>query len=146
MFIRSCTTQRFRKCLVKSLVIPHLDYCSVVYLDAFSSLRTRLQRLSNAYVRFIVGVKRDTYITPYKRQLKQLPNNTRRDYFALLLLYRIVRMEEPPILLPLFTPFQPDRSNRGPGKDLDIAKLPSHTFQARYAKLDAQAIVLLSIG
>ena len=130
-FIQSCTTQGLRKRLVESLVIPHLDYCSVVYLDVSSSLRTRLQRLSNACVRFIFGVRRNTHITPYRRQLEWLRSDTRRDYFALLLMYKIVRFKEPPILLPLFTTYQSDRPTRGPRKDLDTAKLPSDTFQVR---------------
>ena len=32
-FIRSCTSQILRRRLVESLVIPHLDYCTVVYAD-----------------------------------------------------------------------------------------------------------------
>ena len=58
-----------------------------------------------------------------------------RDYFALLLMYRIVRIREPPILLPFFTPYESDRPTRGPRKDLDISKQSSDTFQVRYAKL-----------
>ena len=134
-FIRSCTTLTLRKRLVESFVIPHLDYCSVAYLDASSTLRTRLQRLANAGVRFIFGVSRDTRITPYRRQLGWLRNDSRRDYFALLLMYRIVRMREPPILLPFFSPYESNRPTRGPRKDLDTSKQPSDTFQVRYAKL-----------
>ena len=119
---------------MESLVIPHLDYCSVVYLDASSTLRTHLQRLSNSCVSFIFGIRRNTHITPYRRQLEWLRNDTRRDYFALLLMY-IVRIKEPPILPSLFTPYQPDRPTRGPRKDLDIVKLPSDTLQVSYAKL-----------
>ena len=104
-FITSCTTQGLRKRLVESLVVPHLDYCSVASLDASTSLRARLQRLSNVCVRYIFGVRRDTHITPYRRQLEWLRNDTRRGYFALILMYRIVRIKEPPILLPLFTPY-----------------------------------------
>ena len=63
-FIKTCTTQALRKRLVKSLVVPNLDYFSVVYLNASMSLRARLQRLSNAGVRNILGVSRDTRITP----------------------------------------------------------------------------------
>ena len=62
-FIWSCTTQGLRMRLVESLVTPHLDYCRVVYLDATSSFRTCLQRLSNACLRFIFGVRRDTHNT-----------------------------------------------------------------------------------
>ena len=43
-----------------------LLYCSVANLDAFSTVRTRLQRLANAGVRFIFGCSRDTRITLYR--------------------------------------------------------------------------------
>ena len=46
-FIKTCLTQELRKRLVMTLVIPHLDYCSAVYLDALAELQTRLQRLGN---------------------------------------------------------------------------------------------------
>ena len=59
----------------------------------------------------------------------------RRDYFALLLMYRIIQMHEPPFLLPLFTPYHSDRPTRGRRKDLDITKQPSDTFQVRFAKM-----------
>ena len=86
-------------------------------------------------MRFIFKVRRDTHITPCRGQLEWLGNNTRRDYFALLLMYRVVRIKKLLILLPLFTPNIPDKPTRGPQKDLDIAKLPSDTFQVRYVKL-----------
>ena len=50
----------------------------------------------------------------YKRQLGWLRNDSRWDYFALLLMYRIVRMKQPPSLLPLFKLFQSDRTTRNP--------------------------------
>ena len=40
---RSCTTQTLRKQLASALAVSHLDYCSVVYLDASEELQTRLQ-------------------------------------------------------------------------------------------------------
>ena len=120
---------------MESLVVPHLDYCFAVYFDASSIIRTRLQRLANAGVRYIFGVRRDTRITPYRRQLGWLRNDFPRDYFALLLMYRIVRMKEPPFFIPLFKPFQWDRPIRGPRKDLDTKKVSSDSFQGRYAHL-----------
>ena len=44
-FIKPCITETLRKRLVESLNVPHLDYCSVVYLNASISLKGRLQRL-----------------------------------------------------------------------------------------------------
>ena len=88
--------------LVESLVQPHLDYCSVVYLDATKEQRTRLDRLSNTGVRYIFGVRRDTHITPYWRRLGWLRSDSRRLYFTALLLYKIRRMREPTYLADLF--------------------------------------------
>ena len=62
--IRSCTTQALRRRLLESLVVSHLGYCAVVYFDASFTLRILLQRLANARVRCIFGVRRDTQITP----------------------------------------------------------------------------------
>ena len=68
-FIKSCTTETLRRRLVEALVLSHLDYCSVVYLDASQGLRERLQRLSNTCVRYIFGLRKDARITPYRRKL-----------------------------------------------------------------------------
>ena len=81
-FIRVCMIQTLWKRLVKSLVIPCLNYCTVAYLDASLILRTRLQRLASAGLRYIFRGKRDTLITYYRRQLGWLDNDSRRDYFA----------------------------------------------------------------
>ena len=133
-FIKHCTTQSLWKRLVESLVIPHLDYCSVVYHGASFSLRKRLQRLANEGIIYIFGLRRDTHITPYRRQLGWMRSDPRRKYFALLILYRIVRMSEPPILLPFFTQYQSDRPTRGVREDLEIGSAPLNAFQTRCAK------------
>ena len=52
-FVKSCTTETLRRRLVGALVLPNLDYCIVVYLDASQGLRERLKRLSNTCVRYI---------------------------------------------------------------------------------------------
>ena len=102
-FIKPCATQLLRKHLVESTVIPHLDYCSLVYHDTSFTIRKRLQRLANEGIRYIFGIRRDTHITLYRRQLGWMRSDSRGEYFALLILSRIFRMREPPILLPFFT-------------------------------------------
>ena len=77
-FIRTCTTETIRMRLVESLVQPHLDYCTVVYLDATNEQRTRRDRLSNTDVSYIFGVRRDVHITPYWRRLGWLRSDSRR--------------------------------------------------------------------
>ena len=41
-FIKFCTSQLLRRRLVESLVIPDLDYCTVVYADISLELRAKL--------------------------------------------------------------------------------------------------------
>ena len=65
-FIRSCTTEALRSRLIQALVLPHLDYCGIVLLDATFEQKTRLQRLQNSCVRYIYGLRRDVHITPYR--------------------------------------------------------------------------------
>ena len=104
-FIKSCTSQLLRRRFFESLVIPHLDYCTVVYADISLELRAKLQWLANVGIRGIFGIKRDENVKPYRKKLKWLSDDTRRDFFAVLIMYRIVRMKEPPLLLPLFKPY-----------------------------------------
>ena len=59
----------------------------------------------------------------------------RRNYFALLILYRIVRIRDAPILLPFFMPFRSDRTNSGVRKELEIGSATSNAFQTRFAKI-----------
>ena len=62
-FFRKYTTETLRKRLVEALLFPHLDYCSVVLLNASQELRIRLQVLQNSGVRYVVGLRRDDLLT-----------------------------------------------------------------------------------
>ena len=62
-FIRSCTSQLLKRRSVESLVLPHLDYCTVVYADISFKLRTQLQRLSNTGIRYIFEAGCDELLT-----------------------------------------------------------------------------------
>ena len=117
--IRPCTSLSLRRRLVESLVVPHLDYCTVVYSDVCNELRTQLQRLANAGIRYIYGVRRHEHITPFRRKLGWMTTSTRTNYFASLIMYRIIRLKEPPLLTSFFRSYKPDRPVRGPRKDLE---------------------------
>ena len=102
-FINCCTTETLRRRLVEELVTLHLDYCSVVYLDASQGLRERLQSLSNICVRYIFGLRGDARITPYRRRLGWLLMDSRRKYFTAILMYKIIRIGQPSYLNEMFT-------------------------------------------
>ena len=112
-FIRACTTETLRKMLVESLVQPHLEYYTVVYIGATNERRLILERLSNLCVRFILGARRDEHITPYRRNLHWLHPESRRLYFAASLLYRILQMREPGYLAASFNEHVPWPTRRG---------------------------------
>lgn len=137
--IRPCTSHTLRKRLIESLVVPHLDYCNVVYSDLSSQLSAQLQRLSNSGIRYIYGLRRQEHITPFRKRLNWMCNQTRTNYFAALIMYRLVRMREPPFLLSLFEPYKSDKPSRGPRKDLKVSTLKTdwgrNSFQVKYAKL-----------
>ena len=138
-FIRHCTMHKLRQRLVKSPIMPHLDYCSVVYLDGPLYLRSRLQRLANERDRYIFGLARNVRISPFRRKLGWMRTDLRREFFALLAMNRIVRMGEPPFLLPFFKRFQQMRPMRGPRKDLVI---PSVTLSRALCSFQVKCVRL----
>ena len=112
-FIRKCTTEALRIKLVQALVVPHLDYCCVVYLDCSASLKDRIQRLSNSCLRYIFGVRKDIRITPYRERLGWLSCNMRRLYFLYIIMYKILRLRQPEYLTPVFVRYTPKETARG---------------------------------
>jgi Reverse transcriptase (RNA-dependent DNA polymerase) len=55
---RDVTPEKIRVRLVKSLILPHFDYCDVVYCNLNSAQIGRLQVLQNNAIRYIYDVKR----------------------------------------------------------------------------------------
>ena len=114
--IRPCTSLSLRKRLIESSVVLHFDYCCLVYSDATKKLSGQLQRLSNSCIRYIYGIRRDEHITSYRRRLKWMRIETRKDYFASLIMYKLIRMKDPPFLLPLFKQHKLDKPSLCPRK------------------------------
>ena len=126
-FFRCYTTFGLRKRLVSAMALSHLDYCSVVYLDASEELKLQIQRLHNSCARYVTGVARDQHITPSRRQLGWLKAETRCMYFSAILLYKILRIREPPYLAELFSVYQSRCPARGNAKELAIPGFRTET-------------------
>ena len=66
-----------------------------------------------------------------------MANLARTDYFPSLLMYRLVRMNEPPFFLSLFKPYKSDKPTRGLRIDLDPITVTTdwrlYSFQVKYA-------------
>ncbi|CAG5093392.1 Protein of unknown function [Cotesia congregata] len=61
-------TTAIRKLLVTATILPLIDYCTVVLIDATADNNLKLQRALNSSIRFIYNLKRDEHITPYRRK------------------------------------------------------------------------------
>ena len=89
-FFRNYSTNfEFRHYLVKSLLFPILDYCSLVWCDISQEMGKKLQIIMNAGICYIYGIRKRKHITPYRSSLQWLTIHGRRNCFTAKLLYRI---------------------------------------------------------
>ena len=70
--------------------------------DLSGELNSRVQRLMNCGVRFVINLRRDVHNSPYRRQLGWLSVRLRRKYFMGCVTYNIVNGNTPLYLLELF--------------------------------------------
>ncbi|KYN12148.1 hypothetical protein ALC57_15692 [Trachymyrmex cornetzi] len=84
--------------LVNALVIPHLDYATLVIADLSGYLNTKLQRLQNIALRYIYRLRRDERLKPYKKRANWLSITSRRQYFLGNLAYQIITTSQPSYL------------------------------------------------
>lgn len=85
--------------LIQSLVLPIIDYGDVCYPDLTNELLNKLERLLNNCIRFIFGLRKYDHISEYRRQLKWLPIQMRRNSRILFVLFSIINnTSSPPYL------------------------------------------------
>jgi len=90
--------------LVNSLVIPHLDYATLVIADLSAYLNTKLQRLQNNALRFTYHSRRDERLAPYRMKANWLTISSRRKFFLGNLTYQIITTSHPSYLADRFIP------------------------------------------
>ena len=88
--------------LVSALILPHLDYCCLVYHGLAEGLNLKLQRLLNLCIRFIYNLRRSEHITPYRQRLSWLSVENRRLYFLGIMAYRVRNLTVPAYISDLF--------------------------------------------
>ena len=57
--VKDALPTRLRKLLYQSLILPHLDYCTVVWAECSKGDADKVQRLQNREMRLILGKKWD---------------------------------------------------------------------------------------
>lgn len=81
--------------LVKTLVLPHFNYCDTVTNDMTVELASRLQRAQNYCIRFIFNLRCDDHVTPYYDFLGLLKLEQLRKYHILSLSYAVIHSSSP---------------------------------------------------
>ena len=56
-----------------ALIIPHIDYCSVLWVDCAKSLRDKVERIQNYGMRLVLLCPRVTPNASLRRQLQWVP-------------------------------------------------------------------------
>lgn len=82
--------------LVQSLLLPILDYGDVCCVDLSQEYLNKLERLHNACIRFIFGLRKFDHISNSREQLKWLPIRKRRNRRVLCLLYSLLNEPNTP--------------------------------------------------
>ena len=108
--------EALRSKLITSLVLPHLDYCSIAFTDITAELNCKLYRAVNRCIRFIYNARTDIHITPYYERLRWLKIGERRDYFVGCQLFCIMQTGRPSFLCSEFVTrvFVTEKSTRAP--------------------------------
>ena len=84
-----------RQKLVTAIILPHIDYCCLLYIDIPGDLDLILHRALNACVRFIFCVRRSEFITPYYKRLNWLTTRQRRFYLLGCFIYNLIQTKKP---------------------------------------------------
>ena len=77
--VRKCLNKSLSLTLYKSLVLPHFDYCDIVYMCTSQENLHKLQLVQNSVCRTLLLAESDRHISDMHRELKLDQLEVRRD-------------------------------------------------------------------
>lgn len=108
---RTYFSVQMKRMLCDSLVLSHFNYCDVVYGSGLNFVnRTRIQKVQNACVRFICGLRKFDQVSRKLCELQWLNMDNRRKLSMRILFYKILKRQSPPYLYEKIT-FRTDVHN-----------------------------------
>ena len=134
---RAMTPESIRLRLIKTLVLPHLDYCSFAYCNISKEQEKRLQLLLNAAIYYVYDVPFAARLSPYFLKSAILRVQERHELEILLMTHKIVHQNCPPYLHDLlkFVSDVSSRSSRAHKFKLSIplvgAGAPENSFSVK---------------
>ena len=130
--LRNVLPSRTKKQLYNALVLPHLDYCSVVWQECSRELRQMLERVQNYGMRLILSKPPRTHSEELRQELGWMTLERRREVSRMKLMHRSVNRQVPSSIHDRIQPVK--RKTRGecklflPRANTDIYK-KSFTFR-----------------
>ena len=91
-----------KKRLYNSLVLPHLDYCCLVWQECSKELVNKLERIQNYGMRIILDQPPLTPTTELRNKLGWTSLESRREYFRTMMLHRVMTGDAPLEMRSLF--------------------------------------------
>lgn len=98
--------------LVHSLVMSHLDYCNSVFYGVPNKFLRRMQSVLNRAARLIFGLPPRCSTTAYLIKLHWLPIKARIEFKICLMVFKILKSQEPKYLYDLLKPYTSDTEMR----------------------------------
>ena len=111
-----------KKKIYQALVLPHLDYCSVIWMECSKLLQQKIERVQNYAMRLILTKPSGTPSDQLRTSLNWMPLTNRREMFRMILVHRCVHGQAPKYLCELF------QTNRNFGQRVTRGKEKLHIF------------------
>ena len=89
--LRDALPASTKKTLYNAIILPHLDYCSVVWQECSITLRKKVERIQNYGMRIILSKPPRTPSAILRQELRWVPLDQRREMFRLSLIRKCVK-------------------------------------------------------
>ena len=93
--LREVLPVNIKKTLYNALVLPHLDYCCVLWQECKVELQQKLERVQNYGMRLILSKPPRTPSEELRQNLEWVPLAKRREMCRAALVYRCLRNQAP---------------------------------------------------
>ena len=87
-----------KKSVYNALVLPHLDYCSVVWQECTKELQQKVQWVQNHGMRLTLSKPPQTPSAEPREALGWIPSTERRRLFRLAVVHRCVNRQGPELM------------------------------------------------
>ena len=101
--IKNCLSKSNLETLIHAFISSKLDYCNILLVQLPKKLLSKLQRLQNAAIRLIFGVRSRHSVSSFYDQLHWLTVEQRIVFKCLLMVYKCINGLAPNVLKNLVT-------------------------------------------